>query len=55
MEVLRRDLKLLIDDFGEEPELRAAVHDYYYLLKDYMMRRSHYLFTLHIRGQYAGA
>lgn len=55
MEVLRRDLKLLIDDFGEDDDLGPAIHAYYYLLKDYIMRRGHNLFTLHRRGQYAGA
>jgi hypothetical protein len=54
MEVLRRDLNLLIDDFGANSQLRHAVHDYYRLLKDYIMRRGHYLFSLHTRGGYVG-
>jgi hypothetical protein len=55
MEVLRRELKLLIDDFGAARELSAAVHNYFRLLKDYNMRRGHYLFTLHGRGRYVGS
>lgn len=55
MEVLVRDLKLLIDDFGAVPDLRRAVHAYYHLLKDYaIMRRGHDLFVLHRKGSYVG-
>lgn len=54
MEVLRRDLKLLIDDFGENPKLRRPLHDYYRLLKDYTMRRMHEIIVLHTRGHYVG-
>ncbi len=54
MEVVRRDLKLLIDDFGANPKLRLPIHDYYRLLMDYKMRRSHYDFVLHRKGSYAG-
>jgi hypothetical protein len=54
MEVLRRDLKLLIDDFGADPKLGPAVHDYYRLLKDYTMRRGHDLMVLHTKGRYVG-
>jgi ClpP class serine protease len=55
MEVLRRDLKLLIDDFGADAARRQAVHAYYHLLKDYAyMRRGHDLFVLHRRGSYVG-
>ena len=39
MEVLRRDLKLLIDDFGEHPELSGKIKDYHSLLTDYMAKR----------------
>lgn len=39
MEVLRRDLKLIIDDFGENPTLRAKIKDYHSLLADYMVKR----------------
>lgn len=54
MEVLRKDLKLLVDDFSEDEDLNQSVHDYYRLLKDYISRRGHTLFTIHRRGQYAG-
>jgi membrane-bound ClpP family serine protease len=54
MAVLRRDLNLLIDDFGEDPGLRTAVREYYRLLKDYMVRRGHYSIALHTHGTYQG-
>ncbi len=54
MEVLTRDLKLLIDDFGANPTLGPALHNYYRLLKDYNMRRGHEFYVLHTRGRYAG-
>lgn len=54
MEVLRRDLKLLVEDFGEDPKLAAAVRDYYHLLKDYIIKRSHDSFVLHRKGLYVG-
>ncbi|MDQ7841185.1 MAG: serine dehydrogenasease [bacterium] len=38
MEVLRRDLKLQIEDFGESEPLNKAVREYHKLLTDYMMR-----------------
>jgi hypothetical protein len=55
MEVLRRDLKLLIDDFGADPGLTAAVHGYYRLIRDYAMKRGHALFSLHGGDRYVGA
>jgi len=51
MEVLRKDLNLEIDDFGENAELQEKVRTYYILLKDYMMRRSHFG-ILHAGGHY---
>jgi hypothetical protein len=54
MEVLRRDLKLLIDDFGADPTLGPAVHGYFHLLYDYSMRRGHDGFVLHTRKGYVG-
>ncbi len=41
MEILRRDLKLLIDDFGEKPEVSNRIRDYHSLLSDYMMKQGH--------------
>jgi Serine dehydrogenase proteinase len=54
MEVLRRKLKLLIDDFGENDKLAQPIHDYFRLLQDYQMRRAHYAFVIHTRGRYVG-
>lgn len=54
IEVLRRDLKLLIDDFGEDPDLGPAVHNYYRLLTDYNMRRGNNSFVVHTKKRYVG-
>lgn len=51
MEVLRRDLKLRIEDFGARPELNARIKSYYALLRDYMVRRRNHG-VLHRRGKY---
>jgi hypothetical protein len=51
MEVLRRDLKLLVDDFDEKPELAAKIKDYDSLLNDYMAKRGSEG-VLHTVGQY---
>jgi serine dehydrogenase proteinase len=39
MEVLRRDLRLKIDDFGENQKLDDKIRKYYNLLDDYMIKR----------------
>lgn len=54
MAMLRRDLNLLIDDFGENEALVQPIHDYFRLLQDYIMRRGHDLFVVHTRGRYVG-
>lgn len=54
MEVLSRDLKLLIDDFGSDQKLAPLVHSYYRLLKDYLMRRGHNAFVVHRKDRYVG-
>jgi hypothetical protein len=51
MEILRRDLKLLIDDFEENPAVANRIKDYHNLLADYMMRRG-YQGVLQTVGQY---
>ena len=51
MEVLRRDLKLRIEDFGQDESLSASIRQYYRLLKDYMVRRNH-AGVLHSKGGY---
>ncbi len=52
MDVLRRNLRLEIEDFGENLDLNAGIRRYYKLLKDYMMRRAH-SGALHTKGRYA--
>jgi hypothetical protein len=39
MEVVRRDLKLLVNDFGSDPTLGPPVREYNHLLRDYVMKR----------------
>ena len=51
MEVLRRDLRLRIDDYDEDPCLGNRVKDYYTLFEDYRMRRGD-TGALHRRGRY---
>jgi hypothetical protein len=51
MEVLRRDLNLQIEDFGQDAELNQAIRAYYQLLRDYMMRRGHSV-AVHTNGRY---
>jgi hypothetical protein len=53
MEVLRRDLKLLVDDFREDPRLGSVVPGYYHLLKDYALKRGD-IAVLHTRERYIG-
>lgn len=36
METLRDDLRARIEDLGKNPELKKAVWDYYWLLRDHM-------------------
>ncbi len=51
MEVLRRDLKLIIDDFGGNNILNEPLRDYYSLLDDYMLRRGD-RGVIHTQGVY---
>lgn len=51
MDVLVRDLNLLIDDFGNDPQLSAIIRDYYDLLSDYMGRLG-VAGVIHISGSY---
>lgn len=50
MEVLRRDLKLKIDDFGADRDLNARVVAYYKLLDDYQKNRG--VEAIHVRGRF---
>jgi len=54
MEVLRRDLKLLIDDLAEDVALGSAVQSYYHLLSDYTFKRGYRGVALHTRERYVG-
>lgn len=54
METLRRDLKLLIDDFDADAKLAAPIHDYFRLLQDYQKRRGHYGYVIHGKGHHVG-
>jgi hypothetical protein len=51
MDVLTRELKLVIADFGQVPELSKRLRSYHKLLTDYMLRRSQ-LMVIHTRGRY---
>jgi hypothetical protein len=51
MEVLRRDLNLLIDDFDAIPELGTRINDYHRLVDDYMVKRANQG-VLHTVGHY---
>lgn len=51
MSVLRRDLKLKIDDFGEETGLDKKIRSYYDLLDDYMIKRGN-KGVIHVEGLY---
>ena len=54
MEVLRRDLNLLIDDFGQNVGFRNLVKVYCNLMRDYMVRLAHSA-ALHRRGAYVAS
>lgn len=51
MDVLRRDLKLLIDDYGKDQLLSDKIRGYYDLLSDYMAKRQSEG-VVHIPGDY---
>jgi hypothetical protein len=51
MEVLRRDVRIKIDDFGKNAELNQKIRAYHKLLSDYMLRRNH-IGILHALGRY---
>ena len=53
MNILRRDLKLKIDDFGENPNLNNSIRSYHKLMNDYTHRRGMSL-SIHTRGHYEG-
>jgi Serine dehydrogenase proteinase len=51
MEVLERDLNLMIDDFGKDQDLSAKVRGYHDLLSDYMVKRQTQG-VIHFKGEY---
>jgi Serine dehydrogenase proteinase len=51
MDVLNRDLRLIIDDFGAVLDLNREIKSYYDLLDDYMMKRGD-KGILHVDGVY---
>lgn len=50
MEVLRRDLKLKIDDFGADEDLNSRIGAYYKLLDDYQRKLG--VEAIHMRGRF---
>ena len=44
MKTLRDELRLKIDDFGSKPELKKAVWDYFWFLRDHMARNGNVSF-----------
>ena len=51
VEVLRRDLRLRVLDFGDDQELEGIIKGYYSLIDDYMMKRGD-TGLLHTPGTY---
>ncbi len=51
MEVVRRELQLQVEDFGQNAELCAALRTYHRLTTDYMRKMGH-RDVLHSRGRY---
>jgi len=54
IEVARRELKLLIEDIADTPDLQEALRNYTRLLLDYRARRGHYSFTMNWMEDYHG-
>lgn len=51
MAVLENDVDLIIEDLGKNAAAHKEIRDYYRLLQDYMMRRSHQV-VIHTRNRY---
>jgi hypothetical protein len=51
MQVLRRSLKLIIEDFGKNPNLDKLIKKYYRLLHDYMSKRR-FAGLVHIKEEF---
>ena len=54
MNVLRRKLKLEIDDFEKDARLSSALRTYYALLQDYILRRGHDMWVTQTNARYHG-
>ncbi len=54
MEVLRKELKLQIEDLDDDPELSKSVSAYERLLSDYRGRMGHWMWITHWKGAYDG-
>lgn len=54
MEVLRKDLKLKIEDFGADKDLRREVSGYANLLQDYRLKRGHFDVVVNWKEGYHG-
>lgn len=53
MEILVRDIKLKIEDFGQDNEFDSEIKHYYKLISDYAQRRGHDI-VLHAYNKYSG-
>ncbi len=51
MEILRRRLKMQIDDYDEQENTANRIRDYHVLMDDYMVRRGQ-SGAIHTAGQY---
>jgi hypothetical protein len=51
MSILRRDLKLVIEDFEQDPDLKSAIRDYQQLLDNYRST-AHHQYVVQTREQY---
>ncbi|MHB8468284.1 MAG: SDH family Clp fold serine proteinase [Gaiellaceae bacterium] len=54
IEMLRKQVNILIDDFGSNALLAERINDYFRLLQDYRAQLGHFAFVLHTRGRYVG-
>lgn len=50
MDVLRKDLNLIIEDFSENVALGDAIQSYYHLLQDYMQKRGSIFAIQNVKG-----
>lgn len=53
MQVIENDLNLMVEDFGNDPELNRRIRSYYRLLQDHMVG-SRQNYVIHTKGSYLG-